>query len=86
MNINFKKLDKILEEIGGLTAQEQKQNIIIMKQYNRTDVTSHYQSGGETSGKNSYSQNVSTWKGRKEGFFSGLGLALLVEIIMRIIF
>lgn len=55
-----------------------------------TNVSSEKQSGGITSGIINNSQNVvinaCVWKGRKEGFFSALGLAIAVEIIIRLIF
>lgn len=54
------------------------------------NVSSKEQSGGVTSGVNNINQNIDintyTWKGRKEGFFSAIGLSLIVEIIIRLIF
>lgn len=55
-----------------------------------TNVSSEKQSGGITSGTRNNNQNVvinaCIWKGRKEGFFSALVLAIVVEIIIRFIF
>lgn len=50
------------------------------------NVSSSKQSGGIISGVSNINHdiNVYVWKGRKEGFFSALGLALLVEIIIRL--
>ena len=52
-------------------------------------VSSNGQKGGITSGitSNTTNQNINTciWKGRKEGFFFTLGLAVIVEIIIRIV-
>jgi len=53
------------------------------------NVSSEKQSGGTTSGIVNLSQdtiNTYIWKGRKEGFFYTLGLAIVVEIIIRLIF
>lgn len=52
------------------------------------NVSSSKQLGGITSGVSNINHdiNVYVWKGRKEGFFSALGLAVIVEIIIRIIF
>lgn len=53
------------------------------------NVSSEKQTGGITSGINN-NQNVVIdayiWKGRKEGFFSALGLTIIAEIIIRLIF
>lgn len=53
-----------------------------------TNVFSEKQSGGITSGVNNQGININTYvrKGRKEGFFYALGLAIIVEIIIRLIF
>lgn len=48
------------------------------------NVSSEKQSGGITSGVSNI--NTYIWKGRREGFFSALGLAIVVEIIIRLIF
>lgn len=52
------------------------------------NVKSEGQEGGVTSGviNNKSTINTYIWKGRKEGFFTALGLAIIVEIIIRIIF
>ncbi len=53
------------------------------------DVSSEKQTGGTTSGIIN-NQDVTIkkliWKSRREGFFSALGLAVIVEIIIRLIF
>jgi len=50
------------------------------------NVKSEYQSGGETIGAKNVSNNKYIWKGRKQGFFSAISLAIIVEIIIRLIF
>ncbi|MEX1014618.1 MAG: hypothetical protein WDZ80_05665 [Candidatus Paceibacterota bacterium] len=53
------------------------------------NVSSEKQSGGVTSGiNNNQNSTINTyiWKGRKEGFFVALGIAIIVEIIIRLIF
>lgn len=52
------------------------------------NISSEKQSGGITSGINISSKDINTyiWKGRKEGFLYTLGLAVIVEIIIRLIF
>ncbi len=54
---------------------------------NEINVSSKNQSGGETIGvKNINNTNYYIWKGRREGFFTALGLGILIEIIIRLIF
>ena len=53
------------------------------------NITSEGQSGGTTAGiviNDIKIKNTYIWRGRKEGFFSALFLALVVEIIIRLIF
>jgi hypothetical protein len=54
------------------------------------NVFSEKQSGGITSGFSNIGRDINVnayvWKGRREGFFSALGLAIIVEIIIRLIF
>ncbi len=51
-----------------------------------TNVSSEKQYGGTTSGVSNVNRDTYIWKGRKEGFFYTLGLAIIVEVIIRIIF
>jgi hypothetical protein len=50
------------------------------------NVKSENQSGGETVGVKNSSISNFIWKGRREGFFTALFLAILAEIIIRLIF
>ncbi len=50
-------------------------------------ISSKNQSGGETTGvKNINNTNYCIQKGRRQGFFAALAIAILVEIIMRLFF
>ncbi len=86
--MEFKKLSILPKEILLLSAKDFNSQIIIMNQYNTTNVTSHNQNGGETVGlKNSEQINSQIiWKCRKEGFLFAIVVGVLVEIIIRLIF
>ncbi len=87
--IDFKDAQKNYEKTGGMSASVFKSLFTIHMNFH---TKSDRQSGGVTGGKVNASRintnaidNRTIWRGRAEGFISGLGIAIIVEVVKYLI-
>ena len=83
--IGFKETEKNYQVIEELTAPTFNSLINIHMNFH---TKSDRQSGGVTAGQvnGPITDERIIWKGRREGFFTALGIAVIIEVIIRIIF